>query len=215
MTEQQKAFWDAIDVFDKEGLLPYVMLIGSWAEYVYQDYLNLGFRANLKTRDVDFLYPNLNRPQKYDINIFQSMLEKGFIYREDILSGVGKFSKEDLLELEFITRVLGKGRHIYEIPSLKIKAEGLRNANMLADYPLELDCENYIITVPEPAAYIVQKLLINQTRMPETKKDKDIQAIRELLRHVDKDRVRQIISARPEKDRKIITETADRYFVEI
>jgi len=29
VTEQQTAFWEAIYVFDKEGLLPYVMLIGS------------------------------------------------------------------------------------------------------------------------------------------------------------------------------------------
>ena len=215
MTEQQAAFWDAIDVFDKEGLLPYVMLIGSWAEYVYQNHLMSGFYANLRTRDVDFLYPNLNRPQKYDINIFQSMQEKGFAYKEDVLSGVGKFVKEDLLELEFITRVLGKGHHIYEIPSLKIKAEGLRNANMLADYPLELDCENYIITVPEPEAYIVQKLLINSTRVPKSKQDKDIQAIRELLNYANKKRVREIFADRPEKEQKIIKETADKHFIEI
>jgi predicted nucleotidyltransferase len=201
-------------VFDKEGLLPYVMLIGSWAEYIYQHHLMSGFRANLKTRDVDFLYPNLNRPQKYNINIFQSMQNKGFVYREDVLSGVGKFVKEDLLELEFITRVLGKGRHIYEIPSLKIKAEGLRNANMLADYPLELECGNYIITVPEPEAYIVQKLLINLTRADD-KKEKDIQAIRGLLKYVNKDRVRKIIAARTANEQKIIKETADKHFIEI
>ena len=53
MTEQQTAFWEAIDVFDKEGLLPYVMLIGSWAEYIYQYHFKSDFKANLRTRDVE------------------------------------------------------------------------------------------------------------------------------------------------------------------
>jgi len=35
--EQEKEFWNIIEAFKAEGLLPYVMLIGSWAEYIYQD----------------------------------------------------------------------------------------------------------------------------------------------------------------------------------
>ena len=53
MTEQQLAFWDTISVFHDERLLPYVMLIGSWAEYIYQHHLATGYQANLRTRDVD------------------------------------------------------------------------------------------------------------------------------------------------------------------
>ena len=215
MNEQQKAFWDAIDVFDKEGVLPYVMLIGSWAEYIYQYYFKTNFIPNLRTRDVDFLYPNLKRPQEYGFNIFKSMQEKGFAYREDYMSGVGKFMKEDLLELEFITRVLGKGQYINEIPSLNIKSEGLREINMLAEYPLELECENYIITVPEPEAYIIQKLLINPIRTPEYKREKDIQAIKELLDHVNRNRLNQIFGERSLKIQKSISETLAKHFIEI
>jgi len=79
LKEQENAFWEAIDAFDKEGLLPYVMLIGSWAEYIYQFYFKSGFVPNLKTRDVDFLYLNLRR-RKNDINITSALLEKGFVY---------------------------------------------------------------------------------------------------------------------------------------
>jgi len=213
MTEQQVAFWDMIDVFDKEGLLPYVMLIGSWAEYIYAYYFKSDFTPNLKTRDVDFLYPNLNRPKESTINISKSMKEKGFIYREDYLSGVGKFVKEDLLELEFITRVFGKGQSINEIPSLRIKAEGLRVVNMLADYPLELECNDYIITVPEPEAYILQKLLTNPTRTPESKKEKDIQAVRELLRYVNMDRLRQIFEKMSKREQLIVAEVKEEHFI--
>lgn len=211
MHEQQAAFWDAIEVFDRAGLLPYVMLIGSWAEYIYQFHLKSDFHPNLRTRDIDFLYVNLNRPDR-DINLFSRLKEKGFVYKEDSVSGVGKFVKEDLLELEFITRVLGKGQATYKIPSIGIEAEGLRIVNMLADYPLELECNGHVITVPEPEAYILQKLLTNPTRTPESKKEKDIQAVRELLKHIEKDRVRQIFDKMPKRSQKNVDLVCKAYF---
>ena len=213
ISEQQAAFWDAIEVFDREGLLPYVMLIGSWAEYIYQFHFKTDFRPSLKTRDIDFLYVNLHRP-KNDIQLFRGLKEKGFIYKEDNLTGVGKFVKEDLLELEFITRVLGKGQPTYKIPSIGIEAEGLRIVNMLADYSLELNCNNYKITVPEPEAYVLQKLLTNPTRTPQSKQEKDIQAIRGLLKHINKDRINQIFNAMPKKSQKVVDVVCETYFIE-
>ena len=213
LKEQREAFWDALEVFEQEGLLPYVMLIGSWAEFIYQFYFKSEFTPNLKTRDVDFLYLNLNRP-KNDINLFKGLREKGFTYREDTLSGVGKFIKGDLLELEFITRVLGKGQRIYKIPSIGIEAEGLRIVNMLADYPLELECRDYIIIVPEPEAYVLQKLLTNPVRVPPGKKEKDIQAVRELLKHINVKRLRQIFDKLPEKNQKAINSVCAEHYIE-
>ena len=35
---QEKAFWDAIEVFSSTGSLPHIMIIGSWAEYLYTYY---------------------------------------------------------------------------------------------------------------------------------------------------------------------------------
>jgi len=214
MQEQQNAFWDTIDVFEKEGLLPYVMLIGSWAEYIYQFYFKSDFHPNLKTRDVDFLYTNLNRPQKKNLNIIKSLEAKGFYYKEDYVSGVGKFFKEDLLELEFITKVFGSGQSINKIPSLNIKAEGLREVNMLADYPLELECNEFTIIVPEPEAYILQKLLINQMRTSEYKKEKDINAVKKLMPHVNKSRLKQIFCQMSKKEQKTIEDNKARHLVE-
>ena len=213
MTEQQAAFWDIIEVFEKEGLLSYVMVIGSWAEYIYQHHLITGFTANLRTRDIDFFYPNIGRPQKHDIKIIKSLREKGFVYAEDPLSGAGRFFKEELLELEFLTRALGKGKSVNEIPSLNIKAEALREINMLAKYPLQLDCNDFIITVPEPEVYILQKLLTNPTRT-EDKKEKDIQAVRVLLRHVKMDRLRQIFDGMSKKEKRAVNDTKEKHFIE-
>jgi len=35
--EQELVLWNLIDIFDKQGLLPYVMLIGSWSELIYDN----------------------------------------------------------------------------------------------------------------------------------------------------------------------------------
>jgi len=65
------------------------------------------------------------------------------------LTGVGKFHKENVLEIEFLTRSIGKSANTTKIPSIGITAESLRAVNLLADYPLELDCRDYIVTVPD------------------------------------------------------------------
>ena len=213
MTEQQMAFWDTISAFHDEGLLPHVMLIGSWAEYIYQHHL-ADFQANLRTRDVDFLYPNLYRPKNQRIEIVKSLENKGFMYMVDRLSGVGKFIKEDYLVLEFITLALGKGEPVNTIPSLNIKAEGMREVNMLAQFPVDIECNGFVITVPEPEAYILQKLSAYPTRKPEYKKEKDIQAVRELLQHIDLDRLKQILSTITKKAQKNVSAVQAEHFIE-
>jgi len=194
---QESAFWKTIEIFDKTGLLPYIMIIGSWAEYVYTYYFKTDFVPNLRTRDVDFLYGNIRKPNS-KINITDALIQGGYRYMINPLSGAGKFIKEDLLEIEFLTRVQGSGsQHIYEIPSIGIKAEGLRDVNMLGDYPLELSCRNFNVIIPEPAAYILQKIIVNPHRMPVHKREKDIDAVRVLLTHIrqsecDRNRIKTI-----------------------
>ena len=47
---QEKAFWDAIEVFSSTGALPHIMVIGSWAEYLYTYYFVDGYEPNVRTR---------------------------------------------------------------------------------------------------------------------------------------------------------------------
>lgn len=216
--KQENIFWETVDVFDKQGLLPYIMIIGSWAEYIYTYYFKTDFVPNLKTRDLDFLYRNVGRPQNR-IEIISELARKGFIYKEDTLTGVGKFFKDNLLEIEFLTRSIGKGNATTKIPSIGITAESLRSINMLSDYPLELECKDYIVTVPEPAAYVLQKLYTNPTRKTE-KQEKDVRAVRELLKHIksiesDNSRLKFIFDRLHKNHQKIILETAKKNFIEL
>ncbi len=147
------------------------------------------FIPNLKTRDVDFFYRNINIP-KEKINVIQKLKEIGYVYDE--VDGISRFYKEDLLELEFLTRILGAGTEgRMEIKPLGITSEGLRVINILSDYAREVEKQGsdgkiYTITVPEPSAYVIQKILTNPVREPAEKKAKDIAAVKELLYHIEK-----------------------------
>lgn len=185
--EQENAFWETMHVMERLGITRNIMIIGSWAEYLYPPLFDTGYRPNLKTRDIDIFYPNINLPDR-TVPLTDSLKRIGYVYDE--VDGVSRFYKEDLLELEFLTRKLGAGNaRITKIPSLGIKSEGLRAINMLAKYPCEITTHDTsekasTLIVPEPATYVVQKILTNPTRMPLEKKAKDIEAIRELLYHI-------------------------------
>lgn len=72
----------------------------------------------------------------------------------------------------------------YPIRALGIKSEGLRIINILTDYACEIEKNGYHLIIPEPAAYIIQKVLANPTRVPNSKKKKDMLAVEELLVHI-------------------------------
>ncbi|MBQ8681141.1 MAG: hypothetical protein IJ530_15525 [Treponema sp.] len=188
--EQESAFWDTIKAFKELDILRNIMIIGSWAEYLYTDLFKTDFYPNLRTRDVDFFYRNINIP-KEKVPLVQKLKEIGYVYDE--VDGISRFYKEDFLEIEFLTKVLGAGTEgKIRIKPLGITSEGLRVINILSDFActvrkiLDGGLE-YEITVPEPAVYVIQKILTNPTREPEEKKAKDISAVQELLYHIKKD----------------------------
>lgn len=187
--EQENVFWKTIKAFNELGILQNIMIIGSWAEYLYPQLFETDFVPNLKTRDVDFFYRNINIP-KEKVPIVQKLKDIGYVYDE--VDGISRFYNEDLLELEFLTRVLGAGTEgQIEIKPLGIKSEGLRVINILSDFACEIEKEDndgniFTLTVPEPAVYAVQKILTNPQREPPEKKAKDIEAVRELLYHIEK-----------------------------
>ena len=146
--KQEELFWQTLKIFNEIGLAQHVMLIGSWAEYFYQDMFQTGFRPDIRTRDIDFMYRNINLP-KEKIPLISSLVESGYLYAEDPYSGVARFYKENLLELEFLTRVQGSGKEsVYAIRSLDIKSEGLREINILADFAMEYRKNDLLIILP-------------------------------------------------------------------
>ncbi|MCL2628521.1 MAG: nucleotidyltransferase domain-containing protein [Oscillospiraceae bacterium] len=178
-SKQEKEFWNIIEVFNAEDLLKHVMIIGSWAEYLYQYFIKPEFKANLRTTDVDFLYYNLQRPVGKKIEIVRALENKGFVSTQNRYSGVTKFIKEGVLDIEFLIRVLGEGNPQHQkIPSLGIVGIGLRDVNMLEQYPLEIEINGYSLIVPAPEIFVLHKTLISSKRQKPEKREKDLDTVR-------------------------------------
>ncbi|EGW37078.1 GSU2403 family nucleotidyltransferase fold protein [Desulfosporosinus sp. OT] len=178
MSNEKDIFRNIICILGDLGILEHLLLIGSWAEYLYEITYFEDFQANLRTRDVDMLIMNLGRPRE-KINIKRALEEHGFIYEVDRLTGVTKFF-QGTLELEFLAREIGAGQtEPYVSRSLGVKVEGLRHMDMLIDSQMKLEIYGYLINVPTPHAYVLHKLLIWPTRG--AKQEKDMRAIENLL----------------------------------
>ena len=63
-TLQQKEFLRFIKLLSDNDVLKDVVLIGSWAEFLYKEagILSSEYIPNIKTMDIDFLLKNLRKP---------------------------------------------------------------------------------------------------------------------------------------------------------
>ena len=106
MSIQQREFSRFVKLLHDNDCLEHVILIGSWAEYVYQKTgLFDGFESNIKTMDMDFLIKNLRKPLP-EKNLAVLAKNEGYLVENDILTGVTKIYDKAGLEIEFL---IGKG----------------------------------------------------------------------------------------------------------
>lgn len=183
MENKKSLFWDTIRIFSENNILEDVILIGSWAEYMYEvaNYFK-GFEANLYTKDIDFLIKNIRKP-KDKINLVGIMEKEGFVIEIDYISGLHKFYKDKELEIEFLVREMGKGQmEPYDVESFGIKAEGLRNLDILIENAIALKVKCFEVYVPSPQSYILHKMIISKNR--KEKIEKDYLGIDNLLNHI-------------------------------
>ncbi|MEW6623786.1 MAG: GSU2403 family nucleotidyltransferase fold protein [Bacillota bacterium] len=166
MEQTRKVFWETLKLFKDINLLQHLLLIGSWAEYIYEFAYYKDYNANLKTLDIDFLIKNINRPSE-SINISKILADNGYEMDVDYLTGVAKFYKDNILELEFLVSEKGRGQtEPYLIKSLGIRAEGLRHMEMLINNSITVAVNDYelAVQVPLPQAYLLHKMVISDKR---------------------------------------------------
>ena len=117
--------------------------------------------------------------------------------------------------------VHGSGKSsVYPIRSLNIKSEGLREINIIADFSFEYRKNDLLIILPEPAVYVVQKILTNPTRVPTNKKEKDIRSVRNMLKYIEeedyhKNKLVEIMSSLTKKQIEIFNEVCEANHIEI
>lgn len=211
MNKQQETLWEAIEVFSQLGVLNYIIVIGSWAEYIYEEshYFDDPFVAYVRTTDMDILVKNINKPS-WKVDMIKAFEEKDFKSETDI-EGTTKFFKDNL-EIEFLTKELGAGQvEPYKLEPFGIKAEGLRFMEYLIDYAVTIDMHGHSVLVPSPAAYTIHKIIINSRRAT-AKQAKDIIAVQNMITFIqrsekDLKEIREIYNRLPVKTKRSVDET--------
>lgn len=183
-------------------MLQHLVVIGSWAEYLYaQSGILPGFTANLRTLDIDFLIKNMRRPIK-SVNIASLAKEAGYIIDYDVMEGTTKIYTPDLMEIEFIIEQKGKGDNPVIKTNLGVNSQALRHLSPLKNNSIVIKLFDFSISVPSPEAYVIHKIVINKERGIKAAKDK--QAIIGLLPFIDKEKFKEICDHLTKKEQQEI-----------
>lgn len=181
-TMRDEAFWKLIETLDSAGVLTHVMIIGTWAEWLYTDYFeaitgNADLHVDIgKTHDIDVYFRNYLMEIEGADRFKEEMLRAGFMPGSDF-KGTYFYGG---IEVEFLAGTAGVGKGIIEIPSVGIKAERLEDLALLE--PTWVEKRGFRICIPSPASYVIQKLYINPKRRPENKRAQDIRKVDVLVR---------------------------------
>lgn len=201
-SSQYEGFWKFIKLLDDNDLLEHIILIGSWAEYLYaQSCILPGFKANLRTLDIDFLIKNMRRPIM-PVSVATLAKKSGYTVDYDIMLGTTKIYSPDLLEIEFLISQHGSGEKQVIETNLGVNAQALRHLSSLKDYTINLSLFDFQITVPIPEAYIAQKIAINNERGKKAEKDR--QAILGMMPYLDNDLFQEIRKSMTKKENQAI-----------
>lgn len=199
--EKGDLFLELLGVFEKLALLEDLILVGSWCHLFYRDYFQDPLAVEpIRTTDVDFLIsnPNKSRPER---DVPAALHELGFLTQHSFLSGWTKYVHKDL-ELEFLTPKRGPGEtQTFSVKPLKLEAHTIRFLDFLQDHAIPVTHAGFTVKVPEPAAYVLHKFLINPRRS-ETKQAKDMETITKLSaymvkRDTERERFKVLLAAMP------------------
>ena len=201
---QENEFLKFIKLLDNNDCLSHVILVGSWAEFLYDKTKLLPeFVSNLRTLDVDFMVKNVHKP-KEKIDIVKLARDDGFLVEKDRLFGTTKIINPEGLEIEFIIAKRGAGNEASVETNLGVTAQSLRHLDLLSRYTETVEFFNMNIEVPIPEAFIIHKIIINNER--NAKKEKDKISINSIYEHIDKTKFNEIFQTLTIKEQKIVTE---------
>lgn len=182
MNNQFNKFQKIIKIIKENNLTTNIILIGSWAYYLYCNKL---FSKkidviSLRTTDIDFYIPRHEKFKK-NIDLIELLKKNGYEHTRT-KSGVDKFISEDFT-IEFLTEEIGRGEDkAYYIKSLELHTIQIRYMNLLKKDCIFIEVDkNTKIKLPLPENYALHKLLISTLRKKELKSNKDREQGLEIL----------------------------------
>ena len=195
-------------VFERHGLWDEgVELVGSWCFYLYQRHL--GVKAYpFKTQDIDFLLPYPYRGHA-KVDLIEELERLGF--RHDFKPDGSIYLWNAELRIEFLIPDRGRGRdQAMEIKSLAVKAMPLRFMDMLLRHPISITEGHVTVSVPDPAAFCLHKLLIANRRQRAESRQKDVEQALHVSTIVNRTTLKRIYQELPKTWERTIIESLRR-----
>lgn len=204
--EQFKLF---IKCLAEAGCLDDIIIVGSWAEYLYSKCgLLKGYEPSIKTLDVDLLIPNLNKPRTPS-DLVRVAKEAGFTYTEDSLTGDSKFIGDELFEVEFLIAQKGNGTQKLPRTNIGVNAQQLTHIDMLVRHTRQAILDEYRLIVPTPEAYAIHKMIINHTRKGKALSDRE--KIDILIPYLNQEELNAVYNELSKKETKYLSEYINNY----
>lgn len=191
-----------LKVFDENHLWEKgIELIGSWCFILYQKHFGVK-PFPLRTVDIDFLIP-FPYKAKEKIDLIGLLEPLGF--KTDFNSDGSIYLWSADLKIEFLTAERGRGTDkAKEIKNLSLKAIPLRFVDILLKNPVVVKEEGIKVSIPNPAAFAVHKLLISRRRKKSEKKHKDLEQALLVIEAIGADDVKRIYQTFPKSWKKSI-----------
>lgn len=203
MNTQERELVRFLRLLDGLGCLQHVMLIGSWAELLYERAgLLEGFEPSIKTMDIDFLVRNMRRPVP-EVQVAAEARGHGYLVESDRITDVTKLYSTEGLEIEFLIGKVGAGLETSLRTNLGVTAQSLRHMEVLARHMVTVSYEGMAVNIPAPEAYVVHKMVVNKERGK--KQEKDAQAILRMWPFLDTGVLGEVIAGLTRKERSRVT----------
>lgn len=210
LNEQQKEALRLLKLLDDNDVLKHVILIGSWAEYLYaQTGVLPGFTMTLRTIDIDFLVKNLRRPAT-PLSLPALAKEEGYTVAHDALLNTTKLFSPGGLEIEFLIPQKGSGVAPILETNLGVNAQALRHLGPIVDNSITVDFLGMNVQIPCPEIYVLTKMIINEERS-EAKKRKDMYSVAKLLSFIDFPKLEDLYNGSTKKEKGSVRRFLDTY----
>lgn len=210
MSEQIRQLLKLLKVLDDNDFSRHLVLIGSWAEYMYMvTGLIPGYEANIRTLDVDFLVRNLRKPDPPK-SLIAAVKETGFMVQEDCFSGVTRFYSGDGFEIEFLIAQKGNGEKGALKTNLGVTAQALRHMDIVGFDIKECDYLGIKFNVPSPEAFVLHKIVINGER--ERKAEKDRMVIDGMHPYLDMEHFNELMDRLTKNERRLVEKYIDAHW---
>ena len=182
--KQVNLLFKVLKIFQQQGILNHVIIIGSWCIYFYKFYFKrkTPIIASLRTRDVDFFVPEPTSINK-KIDLPDILKHLGFIVDFRGEKGYMRLVHPAFF-IEFL--VPERGRHIdkpYSLP-FGVNAQRLRFLDMLSLKTIQIKVKDIKLTLPHPSCFLLHKIIIFKRRKQE-KQSKEMEQIRRLIRFLE------------------------------